>query len=131
MPSGRSTEELAIAHGKELCRAVRRAQRIGPNTGMGRLIDQRHELLPLVRFARCLAQVVIYNSTTRGLREAAHEAVFQLRVASTTTLDNASPQLSQDIAQSKDFFFLSPQRRDQRSLGVVVPTIARHRQPQC
>src|SRR5437588_1310913 len=97
MPGGRATEQLAITHGEELCRAVRRAQRIGPDTSLGRLIDQCHELLPLVRFAGCLAQVVIHYGAARGLREPAHEAIFQLRVASATALDNTSPQLAQDI----------------------------------
>src|SRR4030095_10620653 len=106
MPGGRTTEELGIAHSKELCRAVRRAQRIGPDTSLGRLINQCHELLPLVGLACCLAQIVIHYGAARSLREPAHEAVFQLRIASATALHNASSQLSEDIAQSKHFFFL-------------------------
>ena len=84
MPGGRATEELAITHGKELCRAVRRAQRIGPDTSLGRLIDQRHELLPLIRFACCLAQVVVHHGAAcgfRGTRDQVEQALVGVGLA--------------------------------------------------
>src|SRR5215831_16515854 len=98
MPGGRAAEQLAITHSKELRCAVRRAQRIGSDTSLGRLIDQCHELLPLIGFTGCLAQIVVHHSAARGLREPTHETIFQLSITSTTALDNASAHLSQDIA---------------------------------
>ena len=130
MPGRDAPEGLRIAHGEARHIAVGRAQRIGPNPGFGRFVDQRHVLFPGLRLPHRLPQVVIDQLAAAGLGQAGHQAVVQLRIAPAATLDGADAEFAQHVGERKDLGFLGPERRNMHPLGIVMAPIFRHRQPQ-
>ena len=130
MPGRDAPEGLRIAHGEARHVAVGRAQRIGPNPGFGRFVDQRHVLFPGLRLPHRLPQVVIDHLAATGLGQAGHQAVLQLGIPPAATLDGADAEFAQDVRERKDLVFLRPERRNMDALGIVMAPIFRHGQPQ-
>jgi hypothetical protein len=109
---------------------------LGVHSGLARMpalagvLDQGHVLFPGVRLPHRLPQIVIDDLAATGLVQARHQAVLQLRVPPAAALDDADPELAQDVRERKDLGFLGPEGRNMDALGIVMAPIFRHGQPQ-
>ena len=126
VPGRQAAEDLRVLHREVLRHPVRAAHRIGADAHRRGLLDARHVLLPLVRTAHRLRQVVVDDGAAGRLGEARHHAVLQLGVLAAAGLDHAGAHLAQHVGEREDLLLVGPQRRDVHALRIEMALLARH-----
>ena len=90
----------------------------------------RQVLLPASGLARLLEQRVVHDGTAARLRDPAEQAILQLGVGPATALDDAGPDLAQDVRKRKQLRLRRAGGRDPRPADVEVVHVPGDREPE-